>query len=76
MSSPGPWTCSPRRWAKRTGRGPDDPAVHTLAGAIFGVIMATTLPTLESWGCFGRDGWFGRIPGLMWWVAPARDLGG
>jgi AcrR family transcriptional regulator len=36
--------------AKRTGRQPRDPAVRTLAGAIFGVIMATTLPTLESGG--------------------------
>ena len=34
--------------AKRTGREPDDPAVRTMAGAIFGVIMGTTLPTLGS----------------------------
>ena len=36
--------------AKRTGREADDPAVRTLAGAIFGVILATTLPTLEGGG--------------------------
>jgi AcrR family transcriptional regulator len=34
--------------AKRTGREPDDPAVRTMAGAIFGVIMGTTLPALGS----------------------------
>ena len=33
--------------ARRTGRKPDDLAVRALAGAIFGVIMATTLPALE-----------------------------
>jgi AcrR family transcriptional regulator len=33
--------------AKRTGRERDDPEVRTLAGAIFGVILATTLPMLE-----------------------------
>jgi len=36
--------------AKRTGREPDDLAVRTMAGAIFGVIMATTLPTLGDKG--------------------------
>ena len=34
--------------AKRSGRPPDDFAVRTLAGAVFGVIMATTLPILGS----------------------------
>jgi len=33
--------------AQRAGREPDDPAVRTMAGAVFGVIMATTLPALE-----------------------------
>ena len=33
--------------AKRSGREPDDIAVRALAGAVFGVIMATTLPVLE-----------------------------
>jgi AcrR family transcriptional regulator len=33
--------------AKRSGREPDDPEVRTLAGAIFGVILANTLPMLE-----------------------------
>jgi AcrR family transcriptional regulator len=33
--------------AKRTGRDPDELAVRALAGAIFGVITAITLPTLE-----------------------------
>jgi AcrR family transcriptional regulator len=33
--------------ARRTGRKADDAAVRALAGAIFGVIMATTLPILE-----------------------------
>jgi len=33
--------------AKRSGRKPDDFAVRALAGAIFGVILATTLPALE-----------------------------
>ncbi len=33
--------------AKRSGREPDDAAVRALAGAVFGVIMATTLPALE-----------------------------
>ena len=33
--------------AKRSGREPDDIAVRALAGAVFGVIMATTLPALE-----------------------------
>jgi AcrR family transcriptional regulator len=32
--------------AKRSGREPDDFAVRTLAGAIFGVILGTTLPSL------------------------------
>jgi AcrR family transcriptional regulator len=32
--------------AKRTGREPDDFAVRTLAGAVFGVILSTTLPVL------------------------------
>jgi AcrR family transcriptional regulator len=32
--------------ARRAGREPDDIAVRTMAGAVFGVIMATTLPTL------------------------------
>ena len=33
--------------ARRTGRKPGDAAVRALAGAIFGVIMASTLPVLE-----------------------------
>ena len=33
--------------AKRTGREPDDPQVRTIAGAIFGVILATALPALD-----------------------------
>jgi AcrR family transcriptional regulator len=33
--------------ARRAGREPDDPAARTMAGAVFGVIMATTLPALE-----------------------------
>jgi AcrR family transcriptional regulator len=33
--------------AKRTGREPGDVGVRALAGAIFGVITATTLPALE-----------------------------
>jgi AcrR family transcriptional regulator len=33
--------------ARRAGRKPDDVAVRALAGAIFGVIMASTLPVLE-----------------------------
>ncbi len=33
--------------AKRSGRQPDDIAARALAGAVFGVIMATTLPVLE-----------------------------
>jgi AcrR family transcriptional regulator len=33
--------------AKRSGREPDDIAARALAGAVFGVIMATTLPVLE-----------------------------
>jgi AcrR family transcriptional regulator len=32
--------------AKRTGREPDDFAVRTMAGAVFGVILSATLPTL------------------------------
>ena len=33
--------------ARRSGRAADDPAARALAGAIFGVILATTLPVLE-----------------------------
>ena len=33
--------------AKRSGRKPDDVAARALAGAIFGVILASTLPVLE-----------------------------
>ena len=33
--------------ARRSGRDPDDVAVRALAGAIFGVIMASTLPVLD-----------------------------
>jgi AcrR family transcriptional regulator len=33
--------------AKRTGRESDEFAVRTMAGAIFGVILSTTLPVLE-----------------------------
>ncbi len=36
-----------RALARRSGRQPGDVAVRALAGAIFGVITATTLPTLE-----------------------------
>jgi hypothetical protein len=32
--------------ARRTGREPGDFAVRALAGAVFGVIIAITLPTL------------------------------
>lgn len=47
--------------AKRTGRKADDPAVRTLAGAIFGVIMATTLPTLEGGGPVELEDIFAKI---------------
>ena len=33
--------------ARRSGQKPDDVAVRALAGAVFGVILATTLPVLE-----------------------------
>jgi AcrR family transcriptional regulator len=33
--------------AKRTGREPGDFAVRTMAGAVFGVILSATLPTLD-----------------------------
>lgn len=33
--------------ARRSGRQADDPVVRSLAGAVFGVILATTLPILE-----------------------------
>jgi hypothetical protein len=33
--------------ARRSGRDPDGVAVRALAGAIFGVIMASTLPVLD-----------------------------
>jgi hypothetical protein len=33
--------------ARRSGRDPDDVTVRALAGAIFGVIMASTLPVLD-----------------------------
>jgi hypothetical protein len=33
--------------AERMGREPDDSEVRTLAGAIFGVILASTLPMLD-----------------------------
>ena len=33
--------------ARRTGRKPDDVAVRALSGAVFGVILASTLPILE-----------------------------
>ncbi|HEY5355925.1 MAG TPA: TetR family transcriptional regulator [Streptosporangiaceae bacterium] len=33
--------------ARRSGQKPDDIAVRALAGAVFGVILATTLPVLE-----------------------------
>ena len=33
--------------ARRSGRKADDVAVRALAGAIFGVILASTLPVLE-----------------------------
>ena len=33
--------------ARRSGRKPDDVAVRALAGAVFGVILASTLPVLE-----------------------------
>jgi AcrR family transcriptional regulator len=33
--------------ARRSGRKADDPAARSLAGAVFGVILATTLPVLE-----------------------------
>ena len=47
--------------AKRAGRSPDDLAVRTAAGAIIGVIMATTMPW-ERWSEGGSfDDMFGRI---------------
>jgi len=47
--------------AKRAGRKPDDMAVRTLVGAVFGVIHATTMPYAEwSAGEIGED-WFRRI---------------
>jgi AcrR family transcriptional regulator len=46
--------------AKRSGREPDDFAVRTMAGAIFGVIMSTTLPVLEE-GAPDIDEIFSRI---------------
>jgi AcrR family transcriptional regulator len=46
--------------AKRSGREPDDFAVRTMAGAIFGVIMSTTLPVLEE-GPPDMDEIFSRI---------------
>jgi AcrR family transcriptional regulator len=46
--------------AKRSGREPDDIAVRALAGAVFGVIMATTLPVLER-GQFDLDAIFASI---------------
>jgi AcrR family transcriptional regulator len=33
--------------AKRSGRNPDDVVARALAGAVFGVILASTLPVLE-----------------------------
>ena len=47
--------------AKRTGREADDFAVRTLAGAIFGVILATTLPTLEVGGPVELEDIFAKI---------------
>ena len=47
--------------AKRAGRSPDDLAVRTAAGAIIGVIMATTMPW-ETWPERGGfEDMFGRI---------------
>jgi hypothetical protein len=47
--------------AKRAGRSPDDLAVRTAAGAIIGVIMATTMPW-ENWSeGAGFEDMFGRI---------------
>jgi AcrR family transcriptional regulator len=46
--------------AKRSGRNTDDVAVRALAGAIFGVILATTLPALER-GELGPDSLFTSI---------------
>jgi AcrR family transcriptional regulator len=46
--------------ARRTGRRSDDPGVRALAGAIFGVIMSSTLPVLEG-GRMDLDTIFGSI---------------
>lgn len=46
--------------AKRSGRNTDDVAVRALAGAIFGVILATALPALER-GELGADSLFTSI---------------
>ncbi|MBV9853492.1 MAG: TetR family transcriptional regulator [Streptosporangiaceae bacterium] len=47
--------------AKRAGRRPDDVAVRTLVGAVFGVITAISVPYTEwSMGEIGED-WFRRI---------------
>jgi AcrR family transcriptional regulator len=46
--------------AKRAGREPDDAEVRAIAGAIFGVILATALPMLDR-GDFEIDGLFATI---------------
>jgi AcrR family transcriptional regulator len=50
--------------AKRSGREPDDIAVRALAGAVFGVMMATTLPVLER-GQFDLDAIFSSIDAAL-----------
>jgi AcrR family transcriptional regulator len=50
--------------AKRSGREPDDIAVRALAGAVFGVMMATTLPVLER-GQFDLDAIFASIDAAL-----------
>jgi hypothetical protein len=46
--------------ARRAGRKADDAVVRALAGAIIGVILASTLPVLEG-GQMDLDAIFGSI---------------
>ena len=56
--------------ARRSGRKPDDVAVRALSGAIFGVILASTLPILER-GQLDLDG------SSPWWTPawPSSEAG-
>jgi AcrR family transcriptional regulator len=47
--------------AKRAGRSPDDLAVRTVAGAIFGVIMSITMPWQSLSSAHGFEDMFERI---------------